>query len=619
MPSPYPSTQQRPKILDHRQADKASALRPDRRMGWLRALGLVVFLGALGYALFMALAGPYRIDQTQAEDLFGSRADLVAETAPDFFGKTYASKPAFLAALRDLSERSAEGARERFGFSAADVEAIVERNAGGAFDLEATAEGFAEGGSEEKAQLVRGWLGWYDSKSFSAEELRPQMQAKAEEINKGIAGLDLSAEAAFRLVRAGARGLPASQPLLAFFLVFGLAALGALLHMLPKLSEHPGIKNDHIQFDRLNSRGWMGIALGVLLIGFYVALYWFPAWIADWSLTLDPLAQALSGGDANRWFVYGWLYTFAVVVMGIRYAIKYRHNRYQLLRTGSVTFFQIGFAFLLANILAKLNLPSRDLKNIWPLDYSFFTESSMDGMLHAETLPGIAKAMFVLGVGLIVLGVPLLTYFYGKRWYCSWVCGCGGLAETAGDPFRHLSDKSLRAWQIERWLIHGVLVFAVVMTVGVVYSYITEAGTLLGVSTGSVKQVYGFAIGSVFAGVVGTGFYPLMGNRVWCRFGCPLAAYLGIVQRFKSRFRITTNGGQCISCGNCSTYCEQGIDVRWYAQRGQNIVRASCVGCGVCSAVCPRGVLSLENGPDKDRTAVQALKLSKDGGVQVLH
>jgi polyferredoxin len=27
---------------------------------------------------------------------------------------------------------------------------------------------------------------------------------------------------------------------------------------------------------------------------------------------------------------------------------------------------------------------------------------------------------------------PILTYFYGKRWYCSWVCGWEGL-ETAGD------------------------------------------------------------------------------------------------------------------------------------------------------------------------------------------
>jgi ferredoxin len=44
-----------------------------------------------------------------------------------------------------------------------------------------------------------------------------------------------------------------------------------------------------------------------------------------------------------------------------------------------------------------------------------------------------------------------------------------------------------------------------------------------------------------------------------------------------------------------------GIDVRDYAQREVNIVRASCVGCGICAAVCPRGVLKLENGPVGDR------------------
>ena len=75
-----------------------------------------------------------------------------------------------------------------------------------------------------------------------------------------------------------------------------------------------------------------------------------------------------------------------------------------------------------------------------------------------------------------------------------------------------------------------------------------------------------------------------------------MAAILGLQQKLFSRFRITTNGGQCISCGNCSTYCEMGIDVRSYAQKGQDVVRASCVGCGICAAVCPRGVLRLENG-----------------------
>ena len=54
-----------------------------------------------------------------------------------------------------------------------------------------------------------------------------------------------------------------------------------------------------------------------------------------------------------------------------------------------------------------------------------------------------------------------------------------------------------------------------------------------------------------------------------------------------------------------------GIDVRYYAQRGQNIVRASCVGCGMCSTVCPRGVLNLENGPTENRVS-ETFSLAKE-------
>jgi polyferredoxin len=260
-------------------------------------------------------------------------------------------------------------------------------------------------------------------------------------------------------------------------------------------------------------------------------------------------------------------------------------------------FFQTIFAFLIPAVLEALNRPAYDFKHAWPLDYSFFWGWRLDTYTGGD-----AFGWFILvwGVVLALVVVPLLAWLVGKRWYCSWVCGCGGLAETLGDPFRHLSDKRLGAWRVERYMVHGVLAVVVVVT-GVVLVNRFSGGALLGDLTWRAQQWYGFLVGSIFAGVVGTGFYPLMGNRVWCRFGCPLAAVLGIVQRFKSRFRITTNGGQCISCGNCSTYCEMGIDVRAYAQRGANIVRASCVGCGVCAAVCPRGVLRLENGPEASR------------------
>ncbi|MBL4655420.1 MAG: 4Fe-4S binding protein, partial [Bacteroidia bacterium] len=213
---------------------------------------------------------------------------------------------------------------------------------------------------------------------------------------------------------------------------------------------------------------------------------------------------------------------------------------------------------------------------------------------------GVGTFMVFWGVVMTFIATPTLTYFFGKRWYCSWVCGCGGLANTAGDDFRQLSDKSLKAWKIERWSVHLVLVF-VVLTTSLLWTNSFTNGAILGELSQNFSKAYGFYIGAIFSGVIGVGFYPLLGTRVWCRFGCPMAAILGILQKYFSRFRITTNGGQCISCGNCSTYCEMGIDVRWYAQRGQNINRASCVGCGICSTVCPRGVLNLENGPMKGK------------------
>jgi len=459
-------------------------------------------------------------------------------------------------------------------------------------------------------------------------------------------------------VKASGHGWLSNNPLLALLLTFGLAILGGLLFILPKFLSTPGIKNDNIYHSSLTrgikfkprtiflllavigipvygyfyeggnlfwpivtlvitgiiiflvlykekqkpltpprsaaprTTAWLGLFSGIYLIGFYILLYWKAEYITSWITMVDPISLKLSGNPASKWFLYGLMYSLIVVVMGIRMFAKYRHNKYQMVRTSSVMFFQTCIAFLLPEILTKLNYPYYDFKNIWPLDYDFFFDWNIKDLLASGNM---GLFMLVWGIILTVVGVPLITYFFGKRWYCSWVCGCGGLAETLGDPFRQLSDKSLRAWKYERYIIHGVLVAAVVMTIMTLYTYFTGKSNILFLDSNSVRSWYGFLIGAGFAGVVGTGFYPLMGNRTWCRFGCPLAAYLGLVQKYKSRFRITTNGGQCISCGNCSTYCEMGIDVRAYAQKGQDIVRSSCVGCGVCSAVCPRGVLRLEN------------------------
>ncbi len=395
-------------------------------------------------------------------------------------------------------------------------------------------------------------------------------------------------------------GAGSAFPAASLAVSFGGLTLGGLIYFKKYLRRPAGINNDGLWFTSATARGMVGWIFGVVFTGFYVLLYWWPQTLTHLVAMFDPFADWIGYGEGvenRRWIAYGSFYTLAVVVMGVRMLIKYRHNRYQILRTISVMFFQFGFAFFIPYLLVLLNQPEFYFHYFWPLKYDYLWPGGVDWLSRAGQ---VGVYMVGFGAVMIFVATPVLTYFFGKRWYCSWVCGCGGLAETAGDPYRHLSDNSLNAWKVERWMVHGVLVF-VVVTTGLLWINSATEGAVLGGLSQPFSKAYGFLIGLVFAGVVGVGFYPVMGQRVWCRFGCPMAATLGLLQKYFSRFRITTNGGQCISCGNCSTYCEMGIDVRWYAQRGQNVVRASCVGCGVCAAVCPRGVLKLENGPREAR------------------
>jgi ferredoxin-type protein NapH len=567
----------------------------------IKIFGLIVFI--VGFVTFNGIFfwSDYKLTSHIVEETLQDsvKRKLFTAEASAIIDKRIDSNVEFINQLSIIFKNINKKQLEKFNISEADVKelAALSKNK---FSTALIDSAFRT--SNESATFKRKtfseYSGWLNDKEYnSQEELQAELKSVADKINSYViiqaVGFDRYAQKdlKYALTKASSVGPIKNNQLLYLFLSVGFCIIGALLYILPKVKDQAGIKNNNVFFNPMKNVGWLGILTGSWLILFYVALYFFPEYMTNWVIMVDPFSVVLNGGEASRFFLYGFLYTLCILVMGVRMIIHYRHSKYQILRTLSVMFFQTCIAFLLPEILVRLNNPYYDFKNVWPLDYTFFFDYRIDQLIQNGTL-GIF--MFGWGITLIIIGVPVMVYFFGKRWYCSWVCGCGGLAETLGDPYRQLSDKRLKAWKVERWMVHGVLVFAVVMTTAVLYTYFTGSSWFLFMDSYTLREVYGSFIGAGFAGVVGTGFYPMMGNRVWCRFGCPLAAYLGLIQRFKSRFRITTNGGQCISCGNCSTYCEMGIDVRWYAQRGQNIIRSSCVGCGVCSSVCPRGVLNLE-------------------------
>ena len=168
----------------------------------------------------------------------------------------------------------------------------------------------------------------------------------------------------------------------ALWLTISLLAIGGGIVIFSKgayAHKLPGIKNDGVWFKSMTSKGLLGWIAGIVLTGFYVILYFYAELLglgqgADGTNTglvglFDPLSRALSGNPASQWFVYGTLYTVAIIAFGVKFMWKYKHNRYEQLRTVSVMFFQTAFAFVIPELMARLNsddfsLPYNDLKNI---------------------------------------------------------------------------------------------------------------------------------------------------------------------------------------------------------------------------------------------------------------
>jgi len=88
-------------------------------------------------------------------------------------------------------------------------------------------------------------------------------------------------------------------------------------------------------------------------------------------------------------------------------------------------------------------------------------------------------------------------------------------------------------------------------------------------------------------------FFPLFGNRSYCRILCPYAALWGLYS-YLGFYRIEADGDKCLKCGKCESVCDMGIPVMEFVKRGR-IKTVECMGCGRCVNACPAGILKIKS------------------------
>jgi thioredoxin reductase/Pyruvate/2-oxoacid:ferredoxin oxidoreductase delta subunit len=292
---------------------------------------------------------------------------------------------------------------------------------------------------------------------------------------------------------------------------------------------------------------------------------------------------------SNLYGFYYLVYFSLIAFFGIYWARRYKH-RIVWRRNLTLIFSQWTLWWGLPTFLAVFAgrnawtpLLQKSL-NAWPLNMGAFDVAPLVRMgdppwWHAVALVGVVWAALLTFVVL-----PLFTVLVGKH-YCSHVCSCGALAETVGNAFRHRAPKGDGP---RRWERMGF--------VFIVLASVATGADVLGVSV--FLEWYNLWVGTLLAGALAIGCYPFLGQRVWCRFWCPLAFWMNFWGRW-SRFKISPEPGKCIDCNVCNQYCQMGIDIRTRALQGKPVTLKDtpCVACGECVVRCPMEILHLGDAP----------------------
>ena len=322
----------------------------------------------------------------------------------------------------------------------------------------------------------------------------------------------------------------------------------------------------------------------------------------------------LAGMEPGFWYTF--LYSLTILVFGLR-RMHRTPTRYVRVQTWTLILVQMIPLFILPEIvlpaLWKSGIITGDswvVANVFPIQ-SWNNEPSFwrsYGFILAWPLfiynifdSNPTLFWIILSSIQTFVIIPLIVWKWGKGAYCGWICSCGGLAETLGDEYRTEAPHgpTAKKWEnLGQWILALIFLLTGAKLMTVLFGASVPFLNLESY-TSEGERFYSIAVDLIFAGVLGVGVYFFLSGRIWCRFGCPLAALMHIYARF-TKYRIFADKKKCISCNICTTSCHMGIDVMSYANKGVPMNDVECVRCSACIVSCPMDVLSFGELPKSD-------------------
>ena len=187
----------------------------------------------------------------------------------------------------------------------------------------------------------------------------------------------------------------------------------------------------------------------------------------------------------------------------------------------------------------------------------------------------------------ILLGGTMILALLLGRIFCGWICMFGWIQELPARLGQWIFKKRFTVPSAIdkplRYLKYVVLFAALYFTwkmADLVISPYDPFAAYAHLPAGFTSLFDEYLIGAIilFGTIILSFFY----DRVFCKYLCPMGAFLGIIYKV-TNYKIKRDEETCIHCNKCTKACPVNIDVA----KLESVTDAECINCLECVTVCP--------------------------------
>lgn len=188
----------------------------------------------------------------------------------------------------------------------------------------------------------------------------------------------------------------------------------------------------------------------------------------------------------------------------------------------------------------------------------------------------------------ILMAITILVTLFFGRVFCSYLCPLGAVQEWLRSLGRKIGIKRdvelpLAVDHYARYLKYLMLVFIAYYSYQVgdlFFRNYDPYNALMHFGTEFEEKTFAYAI----LGAVAVS--SLFSKNWWCRYLCPMGAFLAIIKKI-SPFKIIRDKASCVSCGSCNKVCPANLDIK----EADVTDSADCISCLNCVTNCPESSL----------------------------